>query len=264
MKATTPKKVPSYSAPALEKGLLILEKISTSSVPLSLAELAPLLKKSRHELFRMLNCLEAMGYLRREEISGKYGLTFKLFELTRNHNPIEKIKEAARIPLQKLTEKIRESVHLSLISDGLLNVFFQLESPEKIRLNCETGSSFDPLQTSSGKVLLSRLKPEQRTYSLEKSKIWNAASALQKGRILSNLDGISQKNIYVQSSDLIEGIEDRILLIESPHSELRVALAVCRFRQRLGATPVKFIDQALLIAQNEIQKNLGIDIIRPN
>ncbi len=251
---------PSYAVPALEKGILILEEIANAAVPLSLADLAQLLGKSRQELFRMLNCLVAMGYLRRDDLSGKYALTLKLFELSRLHSPIEKIKEASRLPLQKLVQTIRESVHLSLLSEGLLNVFYQIESPEKLRLTCEIGSSFDPFQTSSGKVLLSRLKPEMQLLALEKSLEWLKQNKVQKVKFLETLNSIAKKKIYIQNSDMIEGIEDRVIPIESPHFQFRVALAVNRFHQRIGAVHPQKIDEALFTAQKEILQALGIPL----
>ncbi|MGH9454797.1 MAG: helix-turn-helix domain-containing protein, partial [Terriglobia bacterium] len=54
---------PHYRAPALEKGLDILEALAAARVPQSLSEMARLLKRSASELFRMLNLLERRGYI---------------------------------------------------------------------------------------------------------------------------------------------------------------------------------------------------------
>ena len=61
-----------YSVPAMEKGLDLLEALAGSAVPLSLAELSRDLGKGSSELFRMLNCLEARGYVARDFTSSKY------------------------------------------------------------------------------------------------------------------------------------------------------------------------------------------------
>ena len=44
-----------YSAPALEKGLDIIELLSKSSIGFSQAEIAKELKRSVNEIYRMLN-----------------------------------------------------------------------------------------------------------------------------------------------------------------------------------------------------------------
>ncbi len=55
-----------YSAPALEKGLDILEHLSSTRAALNLGELADALGRTRSEIFRMVAVLEARGYLDRE------------------------------------------------------------------------------------------------------------------------------------------------------------------------------------------------------
>ena len=72
-------KTPNYPVPALEKGLDIVETLAAAAVPQSLAELADALDRSSSELFRMLNCLERRGYVKRDGSSGKYALTLRLY-----------------------------------------------------------------------------------------------------------------------------------------------------------------------------------------
>ena len=87
-------KGPHYPVPALEKGLDLLETLAAAAVPQSLAELATTLERSSSELFRMLNCLERRGYITRDAVSGKYGLTLKLYTLAHAHSIMEKLLHA--------------------------------------------------------------------------------------------------------------------------------------------------------------------------
>ena len=59
MDARTPK----YTAPALEKGLDILEHLSRSDAGLTQAEIARVLGRSVSEIFRMLVVLQERGYI---------------------------------------------------------------------------------------------------------------------------------------------------------------------------------------------------------
>ena len=54
-----------YSAPALEKGLDILECLATSEEPLTTRALAEQLGRSKNEIFRMVHVLLRRGYLTR-------------------------------------------------------------------------------------------------------------------------------------------------------------------------------------------------------
>jgi DNA-binding IclR family transcriptional regulator len=69
-----------YSAPALEKGLDVLELLASQPHALSLQEIAQRLGRSSAELYRMLDVLVQRGWLARLP-DASYGLTLRLFEL---------------------------------------------------------------------------------------------------------------------------------------------------------------------------------------
>src|ERR1035437_6285114 len=102
-----------YQVPALEKGLDVLELLSRHREPLSLAQIASALHRTRNELFRMLNCLENRRYLARDAASGTYSLTLRLFEMAHTHSPVERLIKAATPPMRDLSHRLRESCHLS-------------------------------------------------------------------------------------------------------------------------------------------------------
>ena len=62
-----------YSAPALEKGLDIIEYLSYKAIPQTQTEIAIGVSKSANEIYRMLAVLENRGYLVRSN-SGKYSI----------------------------------------------------------------------------------------------------------------------------------------------------------------------------------------------
>ena len=74
-------KTPKYTAPALEKGLDILEHLSQSESGLTQAEIARVLGRSVSEIFRMLVVLQERGYITFDAGSDRYVLTTLLFEI---------------------------------------------------------------------------------------------------------------------------------------------------------------------------------------
>ncbi len=71
----------SYSAPALEKGLDILELLARSGQPLGTRQIADELGRSKNEIFRMVHVLVGRGYLQREDGGDGLVLSNKLFGL---------------------------------------------------------------------------------------------------------------------------------------------------------------------------------------
>src|SRR5690606_35534132 len=83
-----------YAAPALEKGLDILELLSAEGDGLTQHQIAQSLGRSASEIFRMLSVLERRGYLLRAA-DGVYRLSLRMFELAHRHPPIRRLLTVA-------------------------------------------------------------------------------------------------------------------------------------------------------------------------
>jgi DNA-binding IclR family transcriptional regulator len=238
-------KPPHYPVPALEKGLDILEALAAAAVPQLLAELAVTLKRSRNELFRMLNCLERRGYVTRDALSGKYGLSLKLYTLAHGHSVTEKLLQAARVPMQALTERFRESCHLSVLDRGRLLVVAQQESPERVRLSIEVGSLFEPERTASGRLLLA--------YQREADGTTRPTPALAR-----TLEGIRRAGVSIAESETIEGVRDMAVLVGSPAAGIMAALAVTRHLRRGERVEEGALLEGVRATANAITSALGL------
>lgn len=250
-------KLPSYPVPALEKGLDILETLAAASVPQSLGELAVSLDRSSSELFRMLNCLEQRGYITREPVSGKYALTLKLFTLAHGHSVVEKLLRAAHVPMQRLSEKLRESVHMSVLDSGQLLVVAQEESPERVRLSIEVGGVFDPVATASGRLLLAHVSEEVRENSCASSPAWKALSARARATFQESLDEIRVTGTSFAESESIEGVRDVAVLVGDPACGVVAALAITRLLRRGQRGDESTMLAAMRGAAREITVSLG-------
>ncbi len=109
---------PSYQAPALEKGLDILELLAKHEAGLTQQEIAKSLGKSLNQLFRMLNCLLQRGYVDRRANEDRYRLSPKLFVLAHQHPPTHRLHETAMPVLRQLAQQIDQSCHLGINDNG--------------------------------------------------------------------------------------------------------------------------------------------------
>ena len=83
-----------YAAPALEKGLDVLELLAAEPHGLNLQDIARRLDRSPTELFRMLDVLVRRGFLARRS-DATYLLTLRLFELAHLHPPVDRLLDCA-------------------------------------------------------------------------------------------------------------------------------------------------------------------------
>jgi len=233
-------RTPDYPVPALEKGLDILEALAAAAVPQSLADLAVLLKRSRNELFRMLNCLERRGYVTRDPVSAKYSLSLKLYTLAHGHDFADKMVQAARMPMQQLTERFRESCHLSIMDRGSLLVIAQQESPERVRLSIEVGALFEAERTASGRILL----------AFQDDPVPSGLSKV--------LETIRRAGVSIAESETIEGVRDVAVLVGTPESGMTAALAVTRLLRRGERVNDTALIEGMRAAALEITRSLGL------
>jgi len=197
-----------YQAPALDKGLDILEYLSSHSIPLSQTEIAIGIDKTPNEIYRMLMSLESRGYILRDEISGKYRLSLKLFYLSHRHSPVDELRKAAQYPLEDLAHKVRQSCHLSILYMDQLMVIIHAKSPGPIALSIEEGNLFPLPLTASGKVLLAYMPDLEKQNILKTNQIFKKYAKNEKEAFLSSLLEIHQTGSYTRTSDLAEGVTD--------------------------------------------------------
>ncbi|GAA1222612.1 IclR family transcriptional regulator [Rhodoglobus aureus] len=145
-----------YTAPALDKGLDILELLAESSGPLSQSEIAGATGRSIGQIFRVLSTLERRGYVLRDKQSGLYGLAMKLFELAHRHPPLRGLVSLALPIMQRLAEQALQSCNLAALDGTEVRVLAQVESPADFGFRVRVGAAFDIATTATGAVLAGR------------------------------------------------------------------------------------------------------------
>ena len=223
-----------YSVPALEKGLDVLEYLSDQAVPLTQAQLARALNRQAGEIFRMLACLESRGYLRREPTTGAYSLTLKLFELSRTHSPYEALLKAAQPLMRGLAEDLRESCHLSVLHRERVLVLAQEESPKPFRLSVEVGSQHSPMHTTSGRVLLANMDPEDREELLTHELEWRRAKPAARAQFMKRLAAIRARGYERSEGERFVGGLDIGVSVGSPGSSIKAALTIATLKEKSG------------------------------
>jgi DNA-binding IclR family transcriptional regulator len=149
---------PTYAAPALEKGLDILETLSASNTPLSLSQIAERLDRSVSEIYRMLACLVDRNYL--VNISDSYAITPKLFELAHSNPPTNRLLAEAGPIMQDLSSGLQQACHLTVYNQGRQIVIAKVDNPGGMGFSIRVGAELDVLVSASGRALLAFQDPE--------------------------------------------------------------------------------------------------------
>lgn len=247
-----------YNAPALDKGLDILEYLSSQSTPQSQTDIAAGIDKSANEIYRMLTTLEGRGYILRDEISGKYRLSLKLYHLSHRHSPIDELRRAAQYPIEELAYQIRQSCHMSILYMSKVLVIMHAKSPEPIALSVEEGNTFPLALTGSGKVFLAYMSESVLKESLKEHHLDDLTKSQQE-KFFETLRKIKKDGYYIKRSELAEGVVDIAVPVSIATQGVTACLTVSRLttlNMNKGIENAEILAEALKCAE-KIRGRIG-------
>ena len=249
----------SYQAPALEKGLDVLEYLSGEREARTQSEIAAALGRNQSELYRMLACLEGRGYIARDEGGGGYRLTLRLFELGHRQHTATMLRKAAHVPMEALAEEIGQSCHLSFQHGTSLIVMMERMPARRVCLSVGEGATLPISRTASGKVLLSRMAAEAAERVLADDSEFGRLSKAGRKRILGEIAEARANGFLARSSELTDGVADVAVPIGVDGSGTSAVLAVSFLNVGADAAERQgnYLKAAMLCAA-EINRNLGV------
>lgn len=246
------KKKPVYSAPALSKGLEILEYLAQARVPVTQSELSRALGRSASEHFRMLSVLEDRGYVRRLDTGG-YRLSLKLFSLGQGAGPERLLVEEAAGPMREFAQEFGRECHLSMLDDGCLIVLAQEPGPGAVSLRVAVGSRHHPLGTVSGRVILAFLAAEDALWQAERARAHFDEIAMDT-RLLRR---IRKAGFAWARGESLPGLVDLAVPLPFGGGAL-AALASSHFESGVRRSPPREVISGLGRVASEVGRQLGV------
>jgi IclR family KDG regulon transcriptional repressor len=139
----------------LLKGLAVLEAVAEQQGrPRTIEELAGDLKLTRSNVHRTLQTLAHAKYLAKDEFTGSYYTTMKLFELGGKQLQRFDVRRFAPPYMRELAEETGETVHLSIL-EGMEVVYIEkIDSPQPVRAYTAIGGHAPAYAVATGKALL--------------------------------------------------------------------------------------------------------------
>lgn len=152
-----------YSAPALEKGMDIIERLAAAETGLTVSEISQQLKRNISELFRIIIVMERRGWIQKDPESSRYSATYNLLRLAHRATPARSLSVAAAPVMEELAARINQSCHL-VVRSGLQGlVILRQENPRRhANLTVRLGATVELAESCSGRVLLAHLEDEER------------------------------------------------------------------------------------------------------
>ncbi len=194
-----------YRAPALEKGLDILELLARNGSAMTTSQISAALDRSVSELFRMVQVLEYKGYIEAASVGEGYELSNKLFALAMTRAPVRTLLEASLPIMRELSGQVRQSCHLAVVSDDQMVVVARVESPGYVGFSVRPGYRRPLAQSTSGAVLFAFQSSATRQAWL--SRIDLGSKAALKA-FVERADAIRMRGYEQALSSFVDGVVD--------------------------------------------------------
>ena len=255
MAASAPRRK-TYTAPALAKGLDILELMAATPGRLSFRQIADKLERSKSEIFRMLAVLKDRGYIHWDRESETYGMTLKLFTLAHRQPRIQRLSSTAAPAMSQLVQTIEQSCHLVICYQSHGVVVAQHGNPSDRGLNVRLGAQVPLANSCSGHVLLAFSDQQEQRRMLSAAKL---KPRISRGELIKVLKRVRQHGFQLIESQQVQGVKD-IGYPVFDHSGMITAALVVPFLEHLDGSHKVDLEQSrqyLAATAKDISDTLG-------
>ncbi|MBW4094606.1 MAG: IclR family transcriptional regulator [Acidobacteria bacterium] len=139
---------------SVRRAALILEAIAAA--PRTSNELAEEFSLHRSTMFRELQDLESVGFVRKNR-NGTYALGLRLMALSKQASENLDLREAAHEHLLQLHGQVGNTIHLAALIDHSIVYVDKVEDAAGVRMYSRIGKSVQAYCTGVGKVILADL-----------------------------------------------------------------------------------------------------------
>jgi IclR family transcriptional regulator, KDG regulon repressor len=241
----------------LLKGLRILEILARSEGARGISDLAAETDLNKSNIHRVLKTLESAGYLKREAVTGRYGLSLKLWELGVGLLSRLDFKQEAQVQLSRLAADTRETVHLSVLSGSEVIYLDKIDSPEPVRAYSEVGGRAPAYAVATGKAMLA-YQPEALIERVgEDLHAFTAKTITDVEALKRELAQVRAQGYAVNQGEWRETVYGLAAPIRTADGIVEAAIGISGPSMRLKPQVIKRRSEQVIAAANEISRKLG-------
>ncbi|MFD0337579.1 IclR family transcriptional regulator [Streptomyces sp. NPDC127117] len=230
----------SYTIESLDTGLRLMQLFLAHDT-LTVSEAAELLSVGRSTAHRVLRTLEGRGFAIRDFSGRGYSAGPELVRLGRPAGFGPAVRERLAAVLEDAVLRTGETVQCTALSGDRIIVTDGRESPHSVRVMAEPGSTHPAHATSGGKLLLSRMTPEQvcGLYPRQELPATTSETLASRSALLAELKEVRSLGYALSRGESVRGM-----------NTVAVPLAGSSWRDRLAlmaSAPADRGDDAALV-----------------
>lgn len=224
-----------YSAPSVKKAFKILHAISDASNGLGISDLSKQLKIGKSTVHGITAALEELGVLVRDPKRKKYSIGFTLLELRKKAYAKTELRDVARIPMERLMEKIGETVFLGILNGDHVTILDVVESHNEMKITSPPGTRLPLIAGATGKVFLAQFEEKKAKEVIQKIGLvrFTSKSTIDQKKFFKEIEETKQRGYAIDDEEYMIGIRAIASPIQAASSPL-AAIWVVGFTSSLN------------------------------
>lgn len=236
----------------------ILEEMARHSEPSRVTDLANDLEMPRARIYRYLQTLVTLGYVRQDPVTERYRLTLKLFHLGQAIADGTQLTSAARPVMQALRDEVAQTVTLSIPEEDGMRVLDIVRVETPVQIVTKPGAVLPLHSSAQGKLALA-FGPDSYRDALRAAAEGDdpALSPEDLARLEQQIAHARQTGWAVAPEETLRGVNAISAPIFDIEGRFAATITVVGSVQDIKPEPAEGFISAVMRAAREISAELG-------
>lgn len=170
---------------------------------IGVTELSQRIMMSKSTVYRFLQTMKTLGYVKQEGETDKYTLSLKLFELGGKALGYQDLIQIADVQMHRLGKLTKETLHLGTLDENSVVYLHKIDSEYNLRMYSRIGRRCPLYSTGLGKVMMAWL-PEEEVRNM----LANVTFERFTEHTLANIDEVLAELVRVRELGYAEDNEE--------------------------------------------------------
>ncbi len=252
---------PNYSIRVLERASEILYAFTLSEPEKSLTKLSRETGLNKSTVFRILDTLEVLGWVTRDDKTGLYRLGLGIFELGSRAVKGLDFYNISRPHLEQLVKITGQTVHLGIHDDGKVLYLNKLETPGTFISQPSSIGLRLPLHcTAMGKILLAFAVDEDKIDSIiarQGLKEYTKNTITNKRELLKELEKVKEMGYAIDNEEVQDGLCCVAAPIKEHNCKVVAAISVSGLSTYFNDRRIPFLTNEVVKVAQCVSRDLG-------
>ncbi len=189
------------------KALNLFNELVINGEPISLSNLSNKTEINISTVYRLLNTMSNMGYVKQDE-NDHYYIGHFAYKIANIINDSFDIKEFVHPFLEEIVYSCNETANLTLLHNYQVLYTDQVESSHMLKIIIESGELKPAYCTAAGKILLAYLNKQRLMKYLDKTEFiqYSKNTVIEPAILLQVLKKIKEQKFAVEIEEFEEGV----------------------------------------------------------